>query len=190
MEQEVMRKVRRGELYYYDFGEHEGSIQSGIRPVLVIQCNEGNQASTTTVVAAITTAIKKRYMPCHIVLGRNYGLREPSMVLLEQISTINQSDLQRYIGYVDDETVIHLINNGIKKALGLWVYNPQPKGEVRCLCGKCLADYKNNSCYLVKRLNPFSRIRERCDKCDGLGYDYLLTERKPPRIMSGGSHNE
>ena len=86
-------KVQRGDIFYYDFGVKEGSIQSGIRPVLILQCDEGNNASPTTIVAAITTAVKKRYLPTHVVLGAEFGLRENSMVLLEQISTINQCDL-------------------------------------------------------------------------------------------------
>lgn len=59
MKLESSQKVKRGEIYLYDFGNNEGSIQNGIRPVLVIQCDKGNQASTTTIIAAFTTAIKK-----------------------------------------------------------------------------------------------------------------------------------
>lgn len=54
------KSVKRGEIYYYDFGTNEGSVQNGCRPVLVVQCDEGNQASETTIIAAITTS-KKRY---------------------------------------------------------------------------------------------------------------------------------
>ena len=72
------KTVKRGEIYYYDFGTNEGSIQNGCRPVLIVQCDEGNQASETTVVAAITTS-KKRYLPTHISLDESCGLREPSI---------------------------------------------------------------------------------------------------------------
>ena len=99
------QKVKRGEIYLYDFGKNEGSMQNGLRPVLVVQCDEGNQASTTTVIAALTSAIKKRYLPSHIILGDRFGLREPSMVMLEQLKTINQADLVSYIGIVDDDNV-------------------------------------------------------------------------------------
>jgi len=90
-------------------------IQNGIRPVLIVQCDEGNQASTTTVVAALTTAIKKRFLPSHIILGRNFGLDESSMVMLEQLKTVNQSDLTEYIGLIDNEQLLRKINNGLKK---------------------------------------------------------------------------
>jgi mRNA interferase MazF len=112
-----IRKVKRGEIYLYDFGSNPESIQNGLRPVLVVQCDEGNQASPTTIVAALTTAIKKRYMPSHIVLGDNFGLKEPSMVMLEQIRTVNQSELTKYIGFVDSEYLQKKINIGLKKAL-------------------------------------------------------------------------
>ena len=112
-------KVQRGDIFYYDFGVKEGSIQSGIRPVLILQCDEGNNASPTTIVAAITTAVKKRYLPTHVVLGAEFGLRENSMVLLEQISTINQCDLERFVGHIDDEDLMRVINNALKKGLGI-----------------------------------------------------------------------
>lgn len=179
-----IRKVKRGEIYLYDFGSNPESIQNGLRPVLVVQCDEGNQASPTTIVAALTTAIKKRYMPSHIVLGDNFGLREPSMVMLEQIRTVNQSELTNYIGFVDSEYLQKKINFGLKKALGLWVERPpKKKSDIRCLCGKCLNDYKSNPEYIVRRLDPFENTKHECDKCSGSGYDYIIYERKP----SGGS---
>ena len=112
MERKDNQKVKRGEIYLYDFGNNEGSIQNGIRPVLIVQCDEGNQASTTTVVAALTTAIKKRFLPSHIILGRNFGLDEPSMVMLEQLKTVNQSDLTEYIyGHLFDEVQKTIAND-------------------------------------------------------------------------------
>lgn len=177
----TIRKVKRGEIYLYDFGDNEGSIQNGIRPVLVVQCDEGNQASTTTVIAALTTAIKKRYLPSHIILGDGFGLREPSMVMLEQLKTVNQEDLTNYIGIVNDDSVIRRINYGLKKALGVWVYKPQNTNEIRCLCGKCLQDYKSNPDYIVKRYDPFERVKQKCDKCQNLGYEYIVQERSERR---------
>ena len=184
-------KVKRGEIYLYDFGTNEGSIQSGKRPVLVIQGNEGNQASTTTIVAAITSVIKKRYLPCHVILGDNFGLREPSMVLLEQLKTVNQDELLKYIGIIDSEYVQKKINIGLKKAMGLWINTP-PKKEhnIRCLCGKCLQDYKSAPNYIVRRLDPFTTVKEPCDRCEGLGYDYLIIEKSLSDRKSEVNHHE
>lgn len=172
------QKVKRGEIYLHDFGSNEGSIQNGVRPVLVVQCDEGNQASTTTVVAALTSVIKKRYLPSHIVLGDKYGLKEPSMVMLEQLKTVNQTELTEYIGFVDSEYLLRKINFGLKKALGLWVDKPQKqKGDIRCLCSKCLDDYKSNPGYIVRRLDPFAKEKHKCDKCLNMGYDYLIYDK-------------
>lgn len=187
MELKENQKVKRGEIYLYDFGKNEGSMQNGLRPVLVVQCDEGNQASTTTVIAALTSAIKKRYLPSHIILGDSFGLREPSMVMLEQLKTVNQSDLVSYIGIIDNGNVIRRINNGLKKALGVWVYKPQRKGEIRCLCNRCLQDYKSNPNYIVRRLDPFAKLKERCDKCLDSGYDYVVIERQISQ--AGGEKN-
>ena len=87
------RKVKRFEIYLYDFGENAGSIQCGRRPVLILQDDRFNENSPTTIVAALTTAIKKEYLPSHIFVGERFGLKKPSMVLLEQIRTVNQNDL-------------------------------------------------------------------------------------------------
>ena len=84
----MKKKISRGDLFYYDFGEREGSIQSGVRPVLVVQANEFNTNAPTIIVASLTTVLKKRYLPSHIILGKEFGLKKPSMVLLEQIQTI------------------------------------------------------------------------------------------------------
>lgn len=177
MEHTKNQKVKRGEIYLHDFGSNAGSIQNGVRPVLVVQCDEGNQASTTTVVAALTSVIKKRYLPSHIILGDKFGLKEPSMVMLEQLKTVNQSELVEYIGFVDSEYLLRKVNYGLKKALGLWVDKPQKhKGDVRCLCGKCLEDYKSNPDYIVKRLDPFAKVKQKCDKCQNDGYDYIVLD--------------
>lgn len=79
------KMICRGDLFYYDFGDNSGSVQSGERPVLVVQADDYNQNAPTIIVAAVTSAIKKRYLPSHIILGEEFGLKKPSMVLLEQI---------------------------------------------------------------------------------------------------------
>lgn len=179
MQIENTEKVKRGEIYLHDFGSNEGSIQNGVRPVLVVQCDEGNQASTTTVVAAFTSVIKKRYLPSHIILGDKFGLKEPSMVMLEQLKTVNQSDLVEYIGFVDSEYLLRKINYGLKKAFGLWVDNPKKhKGDIRCLSPACLQAYMKTQNYIVRRLDPLASKREKCDKCDNMGYDYIIYERR------------
>ena len=106
-------KVKRGEIYFYNFGENPGSIQCGERPVMVVQCDEGNQAGPTTIIAAISSSIKKRYLPTHIYLGEDFGLKKPSMVMLEQLKTVNQDELKGYVGYAD-EAMMRVVNNALK----------------------------------------------------------------------------
>lgn len=170
-------KVRRGEIFYYDFGVNKGSIQNGLRPVLVVQCDGGNSASTTTIVAPITTVIKKRYLPSHILLEENCGLKKLSMVLLEQLKTINQCDLLERIGCVKDEETMRQVNCGLKKALGLWVNKKDDEKNIRCLCGKCLNDYMAVKDIIIKRYDPYDKIKQSCDKCNGTGYEYLIIQK-------------
>jgi len=173
---EEKKTVKRGEIYFCDLGENDGSVQNGTRPVLVVQCDEGNDASTTTVVAAITTATKKKYLPSHIYLDQNYGLKHPSMLMLEQLRTVNQSELINYVGVVDDEYMLRLIDNGLKKTLGLW--KPKRKtGDIRCLCRNCLTEYLKDRKNIIKRVDPFVREKTLCSKCSGYGYEYIIISK-------------
>ena len=165
--------VRRGEIYYCNFGSNEGSVQNGLRPVLVVQCDEGNRTSPTTVVAAITTVMKKQRLPSHVVLDPKYGLKHPSMVMLEQLKTVNQTDLINYVGFIEDEYIMRLVDNGLKKSLGVWKQKKKT-ADIRCLCETCLGKYKENPKYLVRRLEPFVREKKLCSKCQNYGYAYII----------------
>ena len=178
-----MRKesVCRGDIYYYDFGEKGGSVQSGERPVLVVQADEYNRNAPTVIIAAITGVMKKQYLPSHIVLGEDFGLSKPSMVMMEQMRTINKDDLSNYVGTVDDLMLLKRINIALKKTLGLWVYKQEKQENIRCLCPKCLNDYIHNPDYLIRRSDHFAKVREQCDKCGKPGWDYVVTENKPKK---------
>lgn len=170
-------KVMRGEIYCYAFGYSEGSIQSGNRPVLVIQANAFNANSPTTVVAAITTARKGLHLPSHIFLGERYGLDKPSTVMLEQIQTVNKSDLGTYIGVIEDHSTLNTITKALKKTYGLWFYQA-PRDDVRCLCKRCIDEYMDSHEYRISRRDPFQKEKEPCDRCNHLGYDYILKPRR------------
>ena len=178
MQSKNTRRIKRGDIYYFNFGETEGSIQSGRRPVLVVQADGFNAKSPTVIVASITTVIKKQYLPSHIVLGERYGLRKPSMVLLEQISTVNKCDLTDYVGSVDEERMWKKLNIAIKKTFGLWFTNLERMGDIRCLCPKCLHDYISNPNYIVRRLDPFAPAKDKCDKCNKVGWDYIIFDKR------------
>lgn len=173
--------IHRGDIFYIDFGNNGGSVQCGKRPVLVLQADNYNQNAPTIIVAAITGVAKKRYLPSHVWLGEKFGLKKPSMVLLEQIRTVNKAELIEYIGTVSDNQVIHQVNSALKKIFGLWIYKPEDEKNTRCLCPQCLSDYRLNPEYIVRRKDPFAKVREQCDRCGKSGWEYILTERKPQK---------
>lgn len=100
----MIKKVKRGELYYADLSPVVGSEQSGVRPVLIIQNNIDNSCSPTTVVAAITSSKTKANLPTHVIFSSDF-LKFESTVLLEQIRTIDKSRLSECIGKMDNETM-------------------------------------------------------------------------------------
>ncbi len=169
--------IRRGDIFYIDFGNNAGSVQCGKRPVLVLQADNFNQNAPTIIVAAITSVAKKKYLPSHIWLGEEFGLKKPSMVLLEQVRTVNKAELTEYVGTVNDEQVVRQINAALKRTFGLWIYKPEDEKNVRCLCPKCLSDYRLNPQYIIRRKDPFAKVREQCDRCGRSGWDYIVTER-------------
>ena len=96
--------VKRGDIYYADLSPVIGSEQGGVRPILVIQNDVGNKYSPTIIVAAITSQINKARLPTHIeITAPDYGLPKDSVVLLEQIRTIDKKRLREKIGKFDED---------------------------------------------------------------------------------------
>ncbi|MFA5449487.1 MAG: type II toxin-antitoxin system PemK/MazF family toxin [Clostridia bacterium] len=112
--------VKRGELYYADLSPVVGSEQGGIRPVLIVQNNIGNRHSPTVIAAAITSQLNKAKLPTHIELSQSSGLVKDSVILLEQIRTIDKVRLQDKIGEVNDDTM-KKVNNALMISLGFFV---------------------------------------------------------------------
>ena len=94
--------VKRGDIFYADLSPVVGSEQGGTRPVLIVQNDMGNRHSPTVIAAAITSQMNKAKLPTHIELtGRNVGLTKDSVVLLEQIRTIDKRRLREHMGRLD-----------------------------------------------------------------------------------------
>ncbi|MEG1529628.1 MAG: type II toxin-antitoxin system PemK/MazF family toxin, partial [Clostridia bacterium] len=94
-----MEMVKRGELYYADLSPVIGSEQGGVRPVLIVQNDIGNKYSPTIIAAAITSQLDKAKLPTHIAISaEQYGLQKDSVILLEQIRTIDKKRLKEKIG--------------------------------------------------------------------------------------------
>ena len=94
--------VFQGEIWIADLGGKEGSVQGGKRPVIVLQNNIGNKYSPTTIVVPLTSQLK-HMLPVHVCFGTQCGLKRTSIALMEQITTINQSQLINKIGVVDSK---------------------------------------------------------------------------------------
>ena len=109
--------VKRGELYFADLSPVVGSEQGGVRPVLVVQNDTGNKYSPTVIAAAVTSKINKARLPTHIELPHAYGLAKDSVILLEQIRTIDKKRLMSRIGELPKATMSR-VNRAILISLG------------------------------------------------------------------------
>jgi len=111
--------IRRGDIYYADLSPVVGSEQGGVRPVLIVQNDIGNKHSPTVIAAAITSQINKAKLPTHIELqARSYGLSKDSVILLEQVRTIDKRRLKERMGRLD-EGVMSRVDEAIAVSLGI-----------------------------------------------------------------------
>lgn len=111
--------VKRGDIYYADLSPVVGSEQGGLRPVLIVQNDVGNKYSPTVIAAAITSQVGKNRLPTHIdVLADSFGLAKDSVILLEQIRTIDKQRLKEKMGHLDDN-IMKKVNDAIGVSFGL-----------------------------------------------------------------------
>ena len=117
--------IRRGDIYYADLSPVVGSEQGGIRPVLIVQNDMGNRYSPTVIAAAITSRTGKNKLPTHIEAnatqnfsGGNCGLAKNSVILLEQIRTLDKRRLKERMGKLDDQTM-QQVDSAIGISFGL-----------------------------------------------------------------------
>ena len=111
--------VKRGDIFYADLSPVVGSEQGGMRPVLIVQNDTGNRHSPTVIAAAITSQLGKARLPTHIELSaQTYGLSRNSVILLEQIRTIDKSRLRERMGKLDNDTMTK-VDNAIAVSFGL-----------------------------------------------------------------------
>lgn len=111
--------IKRGDMYYADLSPVVGSEQGGVRPVLVIQNDVGNRYSPTVIIAAITSQINKAKLPTHMELNaKSFGLPKDSVILLEQIRTIDKRRLKEKIGHLDG-ILMDDVDRGLSVSFGL-----------------------------------------------------------------------
>lgn len=112
-----MKEIKRGEIYYANLCPVIGSEQGGIRPVIILQNDTGNRFSPTTIVAAITSRAEKTELPTHVNITVE-GLNHKSLILLEQIRTIDKSRIREFIGILDIATMSS-VDKAIVISLGI-----------------------------------------------------------------------
>jgi len=111
--------IKRGDIFYADLSPVVGSEQGGIRPVLIVQNDVGNKYSPTVIAAAITSQINKAKLPTHIeISAQEYRLPKDSVILLEQIRTIDKRRLREKIDHLDDE-LMEKVNEALVISFGL-----------------------------------------------------------------------
>lgn len=118
-----MKEVKRGEVFYADLSPVVGSEQGGVRPVLIVQNDVGNRFSPTVIAAAITSKHDKTNLPTHIGLKAGTGgLTKDSVVLLEQIRTLDKRRLREKAGRLDED-VLNQVDNALEVSFGLHAQN-------------------------------------------------------------------
>lgn len=170
----MKRTYRRGDIYFADFGEGIGSEQKGYRPVIIIQNDIGNKHSPTVVVAAVTSKIDaKAKQPTHCYIGKDYGLELPSVILLEQIRTLDKQRLEKYAGSLSEKHLNDL-NHALAISVGLI---PAEENLVLCLCKPCADNFRLSGKYELVRASD-NLIRDTCTYCNHRqGYEYELVPR-------------
>lgn len=182
----------RGDMYYADLGRGIGSEQEGYRPVVIIQNNTGNKYSPTVIVAAISSKVDaKAKLPTHYLLKAESGLELPSLVLLEQLRTIDKKRLETYIGRLEEKH-IRRIDHALAVSVGL--IEEVPENLIMCLCPACANNFYGTGSYYLRRVNPAQQKRDICTYCSqrpGFDYPAPLRGRRPdacghPVIRYGG----
>lgn len=171
-------KIVRGDVFFADLGNQVGSVQSGVRPVVVIQNNKGNQSSPTVVAVPFTTEPKKIWMPVHVMIPTSEGLPDESMAMCEQICTLDKRQLGAFICHLSGYTMKKL-NTATLASVGLLpvVHRNYTEGRnqmVMTLCAQHLQPYFDSPDYRVERLDHL-QSREPCTCCNRSGYDYRIT---------------
>lgn len=135
----MSRTYLRGDIYYADLGRGVGSEQEGYRPVVIIQNNKGNKHSPTVIVAAISSKVGvKPKLPTHYFINAECGLELPSIVLMEQIRTLDKQRLTKYIGRLTKEHI-----QGMNHALAVSVdlIHTSLQSSNMCICSPCAAGH-------------------------------------------------
>ncbi len=183
-------------MFYADLGHGIGSEQEGYRPVVIIQNNVGNKHSPTVIIASITSKKDaKPKLPTHYYIDAESGLELPSIVLLEQLRTVDKRRLDDFIGHLFEKH-IQGINHALAVSIGL--IESVPKKLILCLCSACADNFygtgaycasnkvlghplaisdcaSGSGSYSLRRIDPQQTEKDTCTYCNSRkGYDYEI----------------
>ncbi len=177
-----------GDIFIFDFGTEPSYVTSGKRPVVVLQTDEWIDQEPAVVIAPITFKYWQTFLINHVVLGKRFGLKKDSMILLEQMQAVNQDALGRYIGHITEDHLLRRINQGVKRVIelrsrpavpevpGIKVHKLKKRivydqRDVMCLCPVCRDTYRHRGFRLVSIHGP----KDTCDLCNyRQGFDYAV----------------
>ena len=167
------KEIKRGDIYHANLDPVKGSEQGGYRPVLVIQNNMGNKYSPTVIVAAITSRPKHR-MSTHVLLTGLAALEKESVVLLEQLRTIDKSRLENYVGTLSRNHMLK-VEKALRSSTGI---RKLDKPVLMCLCPICAKPFYESREHFIHRADRNQKLKERCMFCNvRQGYDYLVRKK-------------
>ena len=168
--------IKRGDIFYADLRPVVGSEQGGIRPVLIIQNDTGNRHSPTVICAAITSKMNKAKLPTHVEIeSSRYNMVRDSVILLEQLRTIDKRRLGHYIGRLSQKRIEEM-DRALMVSLDLFCQ--ESKTTIISLCGVCVSNFRNTGAYYLCRLDPGQIKKEVCTYCNQRrGFDYVMMKK-------------
>ncbi len=178
-----------GDIFMYSSRRDGDSVKSGVRPVVVIRPVDPNENSESIVIAPVTSKYKQSCQINHVLLGKRFGLKKSSVILLEQMKWVNPDHLERYVGHITEAHILRRINQGLKRAIEIQ-NNPGitavsfPKirksrkkkfsysnRDIMCLCPVCRDFYRHRGFRLVN----VHGTKDTCSLCNyRQGFDYAV----------------
>lgn len=173
----MAKSYYRGELYYADLGKGIGSEQEGYRPVVIIQNNMGNKYSPTVIVAPVTTNHEaKAKLPTHCYIGTESGLDAPSVILLEQLRTIDKKRLGHFVGKLNQK---HLQQLNHALAVSIHLTETRTNRISICLCCICAKKFSSIGAFSLQQRSHSQKAKDFCAACKrSAGIDYEMIQRK------------
>lgn len=154
-----LKEIKRGQIYIADLNPVVGSEQGGVRPFLILQNDIGNLHSPTIIGAAVTSNTAKDRLPTHVFVTPRECLRSKSVVLLEQVRTIDKSRLKRYLCTLDHSTM-EAVNRALLTSID--IRTPRYRALTICMCPICIQRFHDSNLYLQRSL----RFRDKQYECD------------------------